>query len=238
MQKMFDGEPCAAVISSHSLNPSQLHREKPMPPPLFAWLKSLKSLITGTQKRKPRRNERRYRPQLQQLEDRVVPTIVAYNDAYSVHQGQDLSVSAANGVLANDTDSNNLALMTATTASYPSHGYLMPSSDGSFFYEPNSGYVGDDTFTYTASDGTDTSNTATVTIHVTDTAPVVFNHSYTTYAGQNLNVSAANGIISDATDADGDSLTAIVQSWPEWLPHGGRRWQLVLRAQQRLHRRR
>jgi hypothetical protein len=40
------------------------------------------------------------------------------------------------------------------------------SADGSFTYTPNAGFSGQDTFTYQAGDGTDTSALATVTITV------------------------------------------------------------------------
>jgi hypothetical protein len=52
------------------------------------------------------------------------------------------------------------------------HGTVVLAADGSFTYTPTVNYNGTDTFTYRASDGTTTSNIATVTITVTDkTAP-------------------------------------------------------------------
>jgi hypothetical protein len=47
---------------------------------------------------------------------------------------------------------------------------LTLSDSGSFSYTPNSGYIGSDTFTYKANDGTADSNIATITITVTETA--------------------------------------------------------------------
>jgi hypothetical protein len=52
-------------------------------------------------------------------------------------------------------------------ASQPLHGTMVPNADGSFTYTPASDYSGDDSFTYTASDGKADSNVATVTITVT-----------------------------------------------------------------------
>lgn len=75
---------------------------------------------------------------------------------------------AAPGVLANDTDAAGSAL-TATLVHGPAHGILLLNPDGSFVYLPNRRFVGTDTFTYTASDGVNTSNTATVTIDVRKT---------------------------------------------------------------------
>ena len=68
-------------------------------------------------------------------------------------------------MLANDTDPEGDPLIVEFTTG-PSHGLLGLTSDGSFEYQPNEDFVGQDTFTYTADDGTEESNPATVTITV------------------------------------------------------------------------
>ncbi len=57
----------------------------------------------------------------------------------------------------------------------PSHGTLTLNADGSFSYTPAANFNGSDSFTYRASDGTLTSNVATVTLTVTavNDAPTV-----------------------------------------------------------------
>jgi hypothetical protein len=86
---------------------------------------------------------------------------------YTIQTGAGtLSVSAANGVLKNDTDPENDPL-TAQKVSDPANGVLTLNGDGSFDYTPNPGFTGADTFTYQASDGQATSAPATVTITVT-----------------------------------------------------------------------
>lgn len=92
---------------------------------------------------------------------------VAVADAYNMNQDTTLDVDAP-GVLGNDTDANGDSL-TATLVSDVSNGTLILNADGSFTCEPDPGFVGDDSFTYYASDATDDSNTVTVTIHVADT---------------------------------------------------------------------
>jgi VCBS repeat-containing protein len=92
---------------------------------------------------------------------------VAVADAYNMDQDTTLDVDPP-GVLGNDTDANGDSL-TATLVSDVSNGTLVLDADGSFTYEPDPGFVGDDTFTYYASDATDDSNTVTVTIHIADT---------------------------------------------------------------------
>ncbi len=59
------------------------------------------------------------------------------------------------GVLANDLDYYSNPL-TAQLVSGPSNGQLTLNGDGTFSYTPNPGFCGQDTFTYTATDGTDT----------------------------------------------------------------------------------
>ena len=90
---------------------------------------------------------------------------VANDDAYSMNEGNTLSVSAP-GILANDTDADGNAL-TAVLVSGPSNGTLSPSLnpddsfDGSFTYTADAGSTGTDSFTYKANDGGADSNAAT-----------------------------------------------------------------------------
>lgn len=92
----------------------------------------------------------------------------ASDDAYAATVGSVLDVSAP-GVLENDADVDGDAL-TATLAldSGPSNAASFTlNADGSFSYESD-GTTGDDSFTYTASDGSLSSGLATVVISVTD----------------------------------------------------------------------
>lgn len=76
---------------------------------------------------------------------------VALTDAYVVGSGN-LEISAAEGVLKNDRDPEGAAL-SATLVSPPASGTVTLRADGSFTYQPNAGFVGQDRFTYRASDG-------------------------------------------------------------------------------------
>jgi parallel beta-helix repeat protein len=91
---------------------------------------------------------------------------MANNDQYATAENVPLTVTAATGVLSNDSDPNGLPL-TAILASGPTNGQLVLNSDGSFTYTPNLDFNGTDIFTYYANDGLATSNLATVTINVT-----------------------------------------------------------------------
>lgn len=69
-------------------------------------------------------------------------------------------------VLTNDRDPEGRPL-TAALVSGPTKGTLTLNSNGTFTYRPNAGVTGTDSFTYRASDGSATSNVATVTISIT-----------------------------------------------------------------------
>jgi hypothetical protein len=89
---------------------------------------------------------------------------VAMDDAYATDEDMPLTVPAP-GVLENDEDVDGDAL-TAILVTDPASGTLTLNNDGSFTFEPDPGFYGDDTFSYQASDGTADSNVATVTISV------------------------------------------------------------------------
>ncbi len=92
---------------------------------------------------------------------------VAVNDSYSVDQDSTLTIAAA-GVLGNDTDADGNAF-TATQLVAPSHGTLSLAANGSFTYTPTTGFIGTDSFTYVANDGSLDSNIATVIVTVNST---------------------------------------------------------------------
>lgn len=90
---------------------------------------------------------------------------LAAADAYSVVAPGPLVVLAAAGVLKNDADPDGRAL-TAVADAAPANGTLTLAADGSFQYTPNAAFTGTDTFTYHATNGTLSSQPATVTITV------------------------------------------------------------------------
>jgi len=89
---------------------------------------------------------------------------MAANDAYATNANTTLS-QAAPGVLSNDSDPEG-ATLTALLVNGPAHGTLTLNPNGSFAYTPVADYMGSDSFTYQANDGTTSSSIATVTIAV------------------------------------------------------------------------
>lgn len=142
---------------------------------------------------------------------------VAVDDAYSTDFETPLTI-AAPGLLANDSDIENSALI-AVLVTGPANGLVIMDENGSFTYTPEAGFSGTDSFTYMANDGELDSNVATVTITVGEelvipnTPPVAQNDTYTTGFGVTLTVPVP-GVLGNDSDADGDSLTAIKVSDP------------------------
>ena len=90
---------------------------------------------------------------------------VAHDDGYTTPQGNNLSVDAP-GVLDNDEDADGDDLTAILVDATGTVGTLNLFSDGSFEYETN-GFIGVETFTYKANDGSADSNPATITFTVT-----------------------------------------------------------------------
>lgn len=136
---------------------------------------------------------------------------VAAADSFPVAKNTTLTVTAT-GVLANDTDPDGDPL-TAVLASDVTFGTLTLDPAGSFTYRPPAGFSGTVTFTYRASDGTEDSGPATVTIDVQNSAPDAVADSYSVAKNTTLTV-AAPGVLSNDTDPDGDGLTVTELSTP------------------------
>ncbi len=132
---------------------------------------------------------------------------VSTADSFATAENTPLTVTAANGVLANDSDPNGQPLTAALVAG-PSHGVLSLAADGSFSYAAAANYVGTDSFTYQASDGTLTGSPATVSLTITsvNSAPVAVADTVQTASGSALSIPVATLLAND-TDADGDTLT-------------------------------
>ncbi len=138
------------------------------------------------------------------------------SDQYSTKLGTTLNVNAANGVLANDDPNNELGdPLTAQLVSNVQNGTLTLNSDGSFTYSPNASFQGADSFTYKAVSGSQESNVATVTINVTNNAPVAVNDTYSAVEDTTLTVSVADGVLKNDTDADGDTLIGLLVTQPQ-----------------------
>ena len=129
-------------------------------------------------------------------------------NSQSVTTGQDTPVH----ITLTASDPNGDAL-TYTVLSGPSHGSTGATSGSSRTYTPAAGYHGPDSFTFRVSDGTLTSNVATVSITVlpaapVNRAPVATSKSISTPKNTPVTVQL------QGTDPDGDALNAFVLTQP------------------------
>jgi VCBS repeat-containing protein len=139
---------------------------------------------------------------------------VATADSYVANEDTVLTVGAAGGLLANDSDTESNPL-TAVLVTGPAHGSLTLNADGSFSYTPDENFSGADSFTYKANDGAADGNTVTValTVNGTNDAPAAIKESFELDEDTTLTV-AAPGLLSNDIDPDGDTLTAVLGTGP------------------------
>ena len=140
----------------------------------------------------------------------------AGDDSFTVAAGGTLTTTAATGVQANDTDIDSSPL-TAILLQGPAHGTVNLAADGSFTYTPNAGYTGPDEFIYQLNDGMANSNVAHASIAVTpaielpgNDRPFVHNDHYELTADSPFTVDAANGVLVNDHDAQGDAMLASI----------------------------
>jgi ribulose-5-phosphate 4-epimerase/fuculose-1-phosphate aldolase len=85
-------------------------------------------------------------------------------------------------VLANDSDPDGDPIH-IDGFEQPANGSVVENSDGTLTYTPDAGYTGSDSFNYTIADGTGRSDTATVSIEVSDLAAPTFEQHSLTFDG-------------------------------------------------------
>ncbi|QNM84508.1 tandem-95 repeat protein [Polaribacter pectinis] len=152
--------------------------------------------------------------------DNVNDVPIAYADTNSTNEDTILNIDVANGVLKNDSDSdgdtitvtkfqiNGTDFNAGTTATI-TEGTIKINADGSYVYTPASHFVGTvPQVMYTISDGV---LTATATLDITvsniNDTPTIIADTNTTLEDTPLTVSAANGVLNNDTDLDGDVIT-------------------------------
>ncbi|WP_417762955.1 retention module-containing protein, partial [Shewanella sp.] len=154
-------------------------------------------------------------------------------DVGAVDEDATLTVAAADGVLSNDTDVDGDALSVtgilngttgtatavvdgAATVITNDYGTLTINSDGSYSFAATgaasqalaTGATAQTVFTYTATDGiAPLTSTLTITITGTNDAPVLQPDVGAVDEDATLTVAAADGVLSNDTDVDGDTLS-------------------------------
>lgn len=136
----------------------------------------------------------------------------AYNNSYTVVQGQTLTIPAP-GILADDSDPDGDTL-TASAITAPGSGSLSVNSDGSFSYGSSAAFSGPVSFQYRATDPSGAFATATVTITVTPIVPTAVNDSYVATYGQPLNIGTPGVLSNDNANGGSSALSVTLVSGP------------------------
>ncbi|MEN8166416.1 MAG: Ig-like domain-containing protein [Pseudomonadota bacterium] len=138
---------------------------------------------------------------------------VANGDSFVTLEDTPLNI-AVTALLANDSDADGdvLSLVSFTGTG---QGVLLDNHNGSLTYTPNPDFWGEDSFTYTISDGRGGTSSATVSISITpvNDPPLASDDAYTTDEDVVL-VMAAPGVLANDSDIDGDPLTASLETAP------------------------
>ncbi len=134
-------------------------------------------------------------------------TVNAINDAPIANDDSDNTdedTAVVMSVLVNDTDVD-LDTLVITSISDPANGSVQINGGTTITYTPNQHYFGSDSFTYTISDGAGGADTATVslTVNSVNDVPVANTDSATTDEDNSVVIN----VLTNDTDADGDSLT-------------------------------
>lgn len=96
---------------------------------------------------------------------------VAVGETYSTVMNTPLTVNAARGILANDSDPDGDPISFFAISTSGQSGRLAPNRDGSFTFTPDPGFVGTVDFAYQLNDGKLNSNSTHVSFQVTAPAP-------------------------------------------------------------------
>lgn len=144
---------------------------------------------------------------------------LANNDGpYPVDEDLTLVVEAIEGVLANDSDVDDLTL-TAVLVDDVEHGDLTLNDDGGFSYTPDENFNGSDSFTYKAHDGEAASAeaaTVTITVNPINDAPIaVDDPDYEVDEDTTLTVILEEGLLLNDSDPDQDMIQAETVTLPE-----------------------
>ena len=137
----------------------------------------------------------------------------------SVAHGNSVTIlndGSTTSVLDNDVDPEGNA-MTAQLVTAPINGSLTLNANGTFVYQHDGSATTTDVFYYFATDGFISGNTTSVTIYINNPPIAVADTIFVLEAGTASTTSdGSTSLLTNDTDADGDSLTAALGTAPQY----------------------
>ncbi len=146
----------------------------------------------------------------------ISPLPEATGDRFTTAEDTELRMDdPRQGVLRNDRDPYGLPLV-VTLESNTTHGTLTLNPNGTFVYLPPANFFGNDSFTYSISNGTYSTQPVLVELVVesVNDRPTTTNDEYMLDENNTISVPAARGLLINDTDVEGEALTAILQRAP------------------------
>ncbi len=141
---------------------------------------------------------------------RVNSPAQATDDAYVATEDVPLVISAAEGLLINDSDIDGdpMRASFASSGCAPCNGRVQINIDGSFRYTPDRDFHGEDFFFYSVRDGVNGSDTGRVDVTVlpVNDPPITDNDTYRTREDELLIAPEAQGVLRNDREVDGDGL--------------------------------
>jgi VCBS repeat-containing protein len=138
--------------------------------------------------------------------------LVGESEYYQLLRNDTLTVTAANGVLANDLATDGL--LSARIESEPSHGSLNLFPDGGFHFVAEGGFTGFDHFVYIPFDSAGDGAPVIVAIRIGNQPPVANDDDFDMDEDSTLIRSGVRGLLINDTDPDFDALTAASVTTP------------------------
>ena len=153
-------------------------------------------------------------------------TISSVNDVPIITEGASTNITMSEdgsptpfNLTLHATDADEGDILTWSVSTPASNGTAVAFGTGTskdINYTPNANYNGSDTFVIRISDGHGgiDSIIVNVTISAVNDAPVAFDDAYTTDENIPLSINNTNGVLSNDTDVDGNTLFAIIDVGP------------------------
>lgn len=148
---------------------------------------------------------------------RLVSGPKSASDTYVINEDTELTTTLGNGVLLNDSSDVSGGITAEFESPLASAVGNLTSTDsnGTFTFRPAQDMSGVYEFYYRAKDANNNLSARTlvrIVVRPVNDKPVSQTESYNVVKGQVLNVNAANGVLANDTDADGDNLIASLVS--------------------------